>query len=122
MSLAVVATTSLIKCSFGAVPTPLMVFGRTVKAEMMMMGNIMDHVPLVNIEPFVMCSSPKNPGVEATGAPVPCTPITPSPWISEALTVHVQGYPALDQTSILMCEWLGIITIMEPGNISVMVP
>lgn len=123
MSLAVVAHISLIKCSFGTAPTPLFIEGRTVKAEFMLMGNIMDCVPLLNILPFGMCSAPTNPAViAAAGAPVPCIPVTTSPWISEALTVLVQGFPALDETSFLMCDWLGIITIMEPGNVTVMVP
>lgn len=129
MSLAVVGATSLIKCSFGTVPTPLVVVGRTVMAEMMLMGNIMDCVPLVNIEPFGLCTSLANPEVAAATAaalgvlvPMPCIPVTTSPWISEALTVHIQGFPAIDQTAILMCDWLGVITIVEPGNFTVMVP
>ena len=123
MSFAVVSTTSLIRCSFGMVPTPLMIYGRTVMAEMMFMGNITDCVPFLNILPFGMCWAPTNPAVIAAGGiPVPCTPVTTSPWISEAFTVEVQGFPAIDQTSILMCDWLGIITIMEPGNFQVMVP
>lgn len=123
MSLAVVGTTSEIKCSFGTIPTPLVVFGRTVMAEGMLMGNITDCVPLFNILPFGMCSAPTNPAViAADGAPVPCLPVTTSPWVSEAVTVLVEGRPAIDQTATLMCDWLGIITIMEPGNFTVMVP
>lgn len=129
MSLAVVGTTSEIKCSFGTVPTPLVVVGRTVMAEGMLMGNITDIVPLVNIEPFGLCTSLLNPEVEAATAaaggvlvPMPCVPVTVSPWISEAITVLVEGRPAIDQTAILMCTWAGIITIVEPGNFTVMVP
>lgn len=129
MSLAVVATTSEIKCSYGTTPTPLVIVGRTVMAEGMLMGNIMDIVPLVNIEPFGLCSSLLNPEVAAATAaawgiltPMPCIPVTVTPWISEALTVHVQGFPAIDQTAILMCTWAGIITVIEPGNFTVMVP
>jgi len=123
MSLAVVADTSAIKCSFGTTPTPLIVYGRTVMAEGMLMGNITDHVPLFNILPFGMCSAPTNPAViAADGAPVPCLPATTSPWVSEALTVLVEGPPAIDETATLMCDWLGVITIVEPGNFTVMVP
>lgn len=129
MSLAVVGATSLLKCSFGTVPTPLIVVGRTVMAEGMLMGNITDIVPLVNIEPFGMCISLLNPEVAAATAaamgvlvPMPCVPVTVTPWVSEALTVLVEGRPALDQTSILMCTWAGVIEILEPGNLTVMVP
>ena len=129
MSLAVVGATSLLKCSFGTVPTPLMVVGRTVMAEGMLMGNITDMVPLVNIEPFGMCLSLLNPEVAAATAaamgvlvPMPCVPVTVTPWVSEAVTVLVEGRPALDQTSILMCTWAGVIEVVEPGNFTVMVP
>lgn len=124
MSCAVVGGLSLIKCSFGTIPTPFVVFpDRTVRAEMMVMGNITDMIPLVNIEPFGMCSAPLNPAViAAAGAPVPCIPAPLTPWISEAVTVLVEGSPAIDQSAFLLCSWAGVITIEEPGNITVMVP
>src|SRR5438552_16139261 len=115
MSLAVVGEASLLQCSFGTAPTPLIVLpDRTVMAEGMLMGNITDMKPLVNIEPFGECISLANPAVLAaslaagTLAPVPCIPVTTSPWTTAAMNVLVQGQPALDQTSILMCEWLGV--------------
>jgi len=124
MSLAVVGEASLIKCSFGTIPTPLIVLpGRTVVAEMMLMGNITDMAPLANIETFGLCSSPLNPEVDAAaGAPMPCVPVPITPWVSSALTVLVQGSPAIDKTAFLMCTWAGVITIEEPGNVTVMVP
>lgn len=124
MSLAVVGLASEIKCSFGTIPTPLVVTpGREVIAEAMLMGNITDMIPLKNIEPFGLCSSPLNPAVDAAaGTPMPCVPVPITPWLSEALTVLVQGFPAIDQSAILMCTWAGVITIEEPGNVAVMVP
>lgn len=130
MSLAVVGGTSALECSFGLTPCPLVVMpDRTVMAESMLMGNIADMVPLDNIPTFGMCSSITNPAVAAatTAAlgvltPVPCLPATATPWISEALTVIVQGFPALDQTATLLCTWLGVIAIDQPGNTTVMVP
>jgi hypothetical protein len=130
MSLAVVGATSSIQCSFGLVPTPLIVLpDRTVTAEGMLMGNISDMLPLANIEPFGDCVSLANPEVLAATiaalgvlTPMPCIPVTVEPWVSEALTVLVQGMPAIDETAILMCTWLGVIHINEPGNFTVMVP
>lgn len=130
MSLAVVGETSVIKCSFGMVPTPLTVLpDRTVTAEGMLMGAITDMIPMANIMTFGMCTSIVNPEVLAatTAAlgvltPMPCIPVTVSPWISEALTVTVAEGPVLDQTSTLMCTWAGVITVIEPGNFTVMVP
>jgi hypothetical protein len=124
MSLALVGLTGVIKCSFGNLPTPFVVTPeRTVHAELMLMGNITDIVPFKNIEPFGLCSSPLNPAVEAAGgAPMPCVPVTVTPWISGAITVLVQGAPAIDKPAILMCSWAGVIRIIEPGNFTVMVP
>jgi hypothetical protein len=54
-------------------------------------ANIMDHVPMVNIMAFGMCTSPANPtGASATAAalaaltPMPCVPNTPAPWVTGA--------------------------------------
>ena len=130
MTLAVVGEISLIQCSFGLAPTPLVVLpDRTVMAEGMLMGNITDMIPIANIEPFDECISLANPEVLAATIaaggvlqPQPCMPITVSPWISEAFDVMVTEGPALDQTSILMCIWAGVIHIDEPGNLTVEVP
>lgn len=130
MSLAVVGGTSLIKCSSGLTPTPLVVLpDRTVMAESMLMGNIEDITPLVNIVTFGMCSTLGNPTVrKATAAadgvltPMPCIPATHTPWDSEAQDVTVQGSPAIDQTAKLHCRWSGVIHIIEPGNFTVTVP
>lgn len=117
MSLAVVGGTALIKCSEGSVFTPLVVLpSRTVVAEFMLMGNITDIIPLVNIIPFGSCAI-----LAAVGDPA-CTPMPVTPWISEAISVLVQGMPALDKSSVLQCLVGGTITVVEPGNFSVMVP
>lgn len=130
MSLAVVGETSLLQCSFGLSPSPLVVLpDRTIVAESMLMGNISDMIPFANIEPFGLCISLANPQVAAATAaafgvlvPMPCEPITIDPWVSEAVNVLVETMPAIDQTALLMCLWAGVITIEEPGNFTVMVP
>jgi len=130
MTLAVVGETSLIKCDFGLVPTPLTVLpDRTVTAEVMLMGNISDMMPMANIMTFGECISMVNPEVLAATiaafgvlTPMPCIPITVEPWLSEALDVTVEGPPALDQTAMVMCIWAGPIMVLEPGNFTVMVP
>lgn len=127
MSLAVVSATSLIKCSMGSLPTPFIVTpSRNVMAEGMLMGNITDMVPLMNIEPFGTCKSVTNPAVAAAalaGDPAPlCTPSIILPWHPGAATVLVEGIPALDPSASLNCMLGGIIHVIEPGNITVMVP
>lgn len=130
MSLAVVGGTSIIKCSYGLVPTPLIVLpDRTVTAEGMLMGNVSDMMPFGNIEPFGDCISLANPQVLAATiaaggvlTPEPCEPITVDPWVSEAMDVMVEGMAALDESATLMCTWEGVINIDEPGNFTVNVP
>ncbi|MBS0272450.1 MAG: DUF4280 domain-containing protein [Proteobacteria bacterium] len=125
MALAVVGMTSMLQCLFGLVPTPLIVLpDRTVSVNGSLVGNITDCIPFLNIEPFGECTSLANPEVLiATAAaggvltPMPCVPITPDPWISEALGAEVNGAPVLDQMSTLMCIWAGLIHVDEPGNI-----
>lgn len=117
-------------CSFGLAPSSLVVLptNRTLTGNMPA-ATIMDHVPLVNIMPFGQCTSLSNPTVaSATSAalgvltPMPCIPVTPSPWTPGSPTVSVGTQPALNNTSKLMCNWLGVITIISPGQAKEMIP
>jgi len=94
-------------------------------------ANINDHVPTVNIMPFGMCMTPSNPAVAAatTAAmgvltPAPCVPVTPSPWVTGAVSnpVILDGVPALDDVSKLMCTWGGVITVVYAGESTEMIP
>jgi len=92
-------------------------------------ANIMDFVPLENIMPFGMCMSPANPEVAAATAaafgvltPMPCIPVTTSPWVPGADTVLLAGSPTLDNTCTLMCMWGGVIQVVSPGEFTVNVP
>jgi len=89
----------------------------------------MDHVPMVNIMPFGMCTSLANPTVAAATAaawgvltPMPCIPNTPAPWVPGAPTVLLGNAPTLDNVSKLMCVWGGLIQIVVPGEFTVNVP
>jgi hypothetical protein len=86
-------------------------------------ANIMDHIPMKNIMPFGMCKSPANPTVAAATAsamgvltPMPCIPNTPAPWMPGAPTVLLNNFPALDDTSKVMCIWAGVIEVSNPGQ------
>jgi len=92
-------------------------------------ANIMDFVPLENIMPFGMCMSPANPEVAAATAaalgvltPMPCIPVTTSPWVPGTPTVILAGNPTLDNTCTLMCMWGGVIQVVSPGEFTVNVP
>jgi Domain of unknown function (DUF4280) len=117
-------------CSFGVAPSSLVVLpANRVQSTNQSAANIMDHIPNTNIMPFGMCSAPTNPQVAAATAaalgvltPQPCVPATAAPWIPGAPTVLVANQPALDNTSKCMCTWLGVITVVSPGQSTEQVP
>lgn len=117
-------------CSFGVAPSSLVVLpANRVQSTNQSAANIMDHIPNTNIMPFGMCSAPTNPQVAAATAaalgvltPQPCVPATAAPWIPGAPTVLVANQPALDSTSKCMCTWLGVITVVSPGQTTEQVP
>ena len=118
------------QCSFGMAPSSLVVLpANHTFTDQVPDANIMDHVPMVNIMPFGMCTSLANPTVAAAtsaamGAltPMPCIPNTPAPWVTGAPTVILGNAPALDNLSKLMCVWGGLIQIAAPGEVTVNVP
>jgi hypothetical protein len=119
-----------LQCSFGLAPSTLVVLPVTrVNTSEQPDANISANEPLVNIMPFGMCASIANPEVaSATAAafgvltPMPCIPVTPSPWAAGAATVMLGGMPALDNVSTLMCMWGGVIEVVSPGEFTVTVP
>ena len=121
---------AVMQCAFGLAPSSLVVLplNRTY-TDQVPDANIMDHVPMVNIMPFGMCTSLPNPTVAAATAaamgaltPMPCIPNTPAPWVVGAPTVVLGNAPALDNLSQLMCVWGGLIQIAAPGEVTVNVP
>lgn len=119
-----------LQCSFGMAPSMLVVLPvhRTMAGNQPA-ANIMDHQPMVNILPFGMCSSLANPAVaSATAAamgvltPMPCIPNTPVPWAPGAPTVILDNASALDTPSKCMCAWTGVISIVNPGQTTMMIP
>jgi hypothetical protein len=53
---------------------------------------------------------------------MPCIPNTPTPWVPGAVTVMLQGAPALDNVSQLACIWGGVITFVLPGQMTHLIP
>ena len=118
-----------LQCSFGAAPSALVVLPANRTLTTTPAANIMDHVPMMNVMPFGVCSSMANPAVAAATAaalgvltPMPCVPVTPAPWVVGAPTVLIGNMPALNNSSKLMCAWAGVIQIVNPGQTTVMVP
>ncbi|MBV6753632.1 DUF4280 domain-containing protein [Pseudomonas chlororaphis] len=110
---------ALLSCSFGSVTAPLSVppLGR-VTVEGKPAANILDHKPQVNIPIFGLCRSPANPQVAAATAaamgvltPMPCVPVTATPWQPGAARTRIAKLPALDHCCTCQCNWGGQIRI-----------
>lgn len=112
------------QCSFGKAPSSLVVLPvNRVTSSFMPDANIMDHIPMVNILPFGMCSSIANPAVAAATAaalgeltPMPCTPVIPAPWTPGNPTVLIGNFPIINNTSQCFCAFGGVITFTNPGQ------
>jgi hypothetical protein len=121
---------AMLKCSFGAAPSSMVVLPvKMVNTSNVPAANIMDHVPMVNIMPFGVCTSLANPTVAAATAaalgvltPMPCIPATVSPWVPGTPTVMLANQPALNNTSKLMCMWAGVIEVIYAGQVTHIVP
>ncbi len=121
-----VCSSALMQCTFGVAPSSLFVLPVNRVLETTPGANIMDYIPITNIPPFGMCSSPSNPTVAAatTAAlgvltPMPCVPATAAPWAPGNPTVLLSNAPILTDNSKLACSYGGVISINQPGQMVV---
>jgi hypothetical protein len=121
---------AMVKCSFGETPVALVV---TPSDPPVTAGTpaatIMDFVPIDNIATFGMCNTITNPEVAAATAakagaftPAPCVPATSSPWIPGVPTVLINDQPALSSDCTCLCDYGGVITVEDPGQVIVTLP
>jgi hypothetical protein len=117
-------------CSMGLAPSSLVVLplNRTDVASQYS-ATVRDYIPMLNIQPFGMCTSPANPQVAAATAaalgvltPQPCIPATMSPWTPGSPTVQIANQIALNDVSICSCMWSGVISITDPGQETTEIP
>ncbi|WP_294374626.1 DUF4280 domain-containing protein [uncultured Clostridium sp.] len=120
---------AVLTCPFGMAPSALVVLPQNKVVTTQPIANIMDNKPMVNILPFGMCSSLANPSVaSATAAalgvltPMPCVPVITAPWAPGSPTVLIDNFPALNNTSKLICAWGGVIQISNPGQMTIQIP
>lgn len=124
----VVVAGAQVACTMGAAPSALVVLPKArVLGCSRPVAAITDCVPLVNVLPFGMCSSLANPAVaSATAAalgvltPMPCVPVIPAPWTPGSPTVLVGGQPVVTASSKCLCAWGGQISVISPGQTSVL--
>lgn len=117
-------------CTFGMAPSTLVVLPQDrILSSNQPAATIMDHVPMMNIMPFGMCTSPANPTVaSATAAamgvltPMPCIPATASPWVPGTPTDLHANKPSLDNMCKCMCMWGGVVSVTVPGQFTEMIP
>jgi len=120
---------ALTRCSFGVAPMPLLTIPIHRDITFIMpAATIMDHMPFLNILPFVLCSSKANPMVIAIMAATlgavqvaPCIPMTFAPWIPSP-TVLIDSLPAANNNAKTMCLWGGCIQILFPGQVTTFIP
>jgi hypothetical protein len=117
---------AMLQCSFGVAPSTLVVLPANKILATTPAANIMDNKPMVNIPPFGMCQSMANPMVAAATAaamgvltPMPCIPATAAPWAPGCPKVLIGNMPALDSNSKCMCNWGGVIQVVNPGQTAV---
>ncbi len=115
-----------LQCSFGLAPSSLVVLPTNKVLSSTPAANIMDNKPLLNILPFGMCTSLANPMVAAATAaamgvltPMPCIPATAAPWAPGCPKALIGNMPSLENASKLMCNWGGVIQVVNPGQVKV---
>lgn len=120
---------AMLSCSFGMMPSVLMVTPENKTVTAMPIATIMDNIPMKNIMPFGMCQSIANPQVAAATAaalgvltPMPCIPALPAPWAPGSPTVLIANKPALNKDSMVFCAYAGVIQITNPGTMTIQVP
>lgn len=112
---------AFLHCSFGTQPSQLVVTPeKRVNASGAPAANIMDHTPMKNILPFGLCTTGANPQVaSAQGSPQACIPVTAAPWAPGSSSVTVGAQPAVQSACQLLCQWGGVITVQQPGQVTV---
>jgi uncharacterized Zn-binding protein involved in type VI secretion len=108
---------AMLKCAFGDVPMPLVVVpGERPTIDGMPMATLEDFVPMENIPSFAVCTAPANPETKNPTGQAPCVPIIDAPWDPGAPNVLIDGIPALTMGSMCLCQWAGLIEILDPGQ------
>jgi hypothetical protein len=115
---------AMLSCNQGLAPAALAVLpANQADAAARPVATVQDFKPNLNIPPFGMCRTQANPQVaSATAAaqgvltPMPCIPVTTSPWSPGSREVTVNGVQALTADSKCSCQWTGSIEVTEPGS------
>ena len=117
-----VGTGALCMCTMGTAPSTLNILPqKKVFVENKPIATIQDNKPMFNVSSFGSCISTANPSVKTPVMQAPCVPNTAAPWTPGSPTVLVGNVPALNNSCKLICNYGGVISIMNPGITKVMV-
>lgn len=122
-----VVSGALVACTMGTNPSSLTVLpAKRTNVGGAPAGVVTDNVPMANVAPFGMCTTPSNPQVAAATSaasgvltPQPCIPVIAAPWTPGASTVLIGNTPALNDLCTCMCTWGGMISVTNPGQATV---
>ncbi len=107
-------------CTFGTAPAAMVVPPVKKVLATAPAATIMDKIPMANIPPFAMCNSVANPATKRPPpvlfTPAPCVPALAAPWAPGSTSCLIGGVPALESNSRLMCNWGGVIQVVNPGQ------
>ena len=101
-------------CTFGGAPCTLVVLPRATRSEKGDLAVVSDHQP-TNIAGFAVCMSPTHPVVASTGAPVPCQPVIPAPWVPGLVYGTYEQDTLLTASSVCTCVHAGVIQVADPN-------
>jgi Domain of unknown function (DUF4280) len=115
---------AMCNCTMGMAPSVLVVMPTPAAAAGILgnqiRANILDNAPMLNIQPFGLCTSMANPTVAAASAgaqgaltPSACIPAIASPWMPGDPSTLIDGKPALTKTSSCICSFGGVINIID---------
>jgi hypothetical protein len=118
MAIQVVQTAQMM-CTCGAAPSVLTVTSQVqCKVGNMLAATIMDFAPMVNVPPFGVCATLT---AAALGVPTPCVPAPTGPWAPGSTSIaKIGNLPALLNTDKLTCGIGGVISIVNPGQMTTM--
>jgi hypothetical protein len=112
-----------LECDQGTSPSKLVLQPGMALADDKPVANVMDFLPMANIQPFGMCKTQANPQVAAAttaaqGAltPQPCIPIVTAPWSPGSSVSSVDDKKLLTDDSTCTCQWAGKISIKDPAT------
>jgi hypothetical protein len=114
-----VVQTAQLTCTCGAAPSVLTVTSQfQCKVGNMLAATVMDFAPMVNVPPLGVCATLT---AAAMGVPTPCVPAPTGPWMPGSTSiVKIGNFQALLNTDKLMCGIGGMISVVNPGQMTTM--